>query len=109
MSLTLYQNSFGRNYTFQLFERDGITPRNISGLTIIWRFKDANDPTNLKSITCVPTDTSNGKFYGAMITGITETANKTWICQIELSQSGVLLDPSEPFVANVEKSAAVAG
>lgn len=106
--MELFQNAFGRNYPFQLFEKDGETPRNISGMTLIWRFKSVNDPTILKSLVCVITDATNGKFYATITTDITGTID-TYECQIEVSQSGVLLDPSEPFTVVISKSSAVAG
>lgn len=108
MSLTIFQNAFGRNYTFKLYERDGITPRQLAGLTLVWRFKNVKDGTDLKSLSCVITDASNGQFYATMTTDITSEI-KSFITQIEVSQSGILLDPSETFIVNIEKSAAVAG
>lgn len=109
MAIVIFQNALGRNYTFQLFEKDGITPRNITGLTLTWRFKDTGDPSILLSLPCVITDALNGKFYATMTATITGTAPRTFICQIEVLQTTVLLDPSEEFVVNIKKSAAVAG
>jgi len=109
MGLIIFQNALGRNYTFQLFEKDGVTPRNLTGLTLTWRFKDTDDPNSLLSLDCVVTDAANGKFYATMTTTITAIAPKTFICQIEVKLSTTLLDPSEEFVVNIKKSAAVAG
>jgi hypothetical protein len=108
MSLTIFQNAFGRNYTFKLYERDGITPRPLAGLTLVWRFKNVKDGTDLEYLNCVITDPTNGQFYATMTTDITSTI-RSFITQIEISQTGVLLDPSEEFIVNIEKSAAVSG
>ncbi len=108
MSLTIFQNAFGRNYTFVLYERDGITPRPLAGLTLVWRFKNVKDGTDLKSLACVVTDAAAGRFYATMLTTIT-TDIKSYITQIEVSQSGVILDPSEEFIVDIKKSAAVSG
>ncbi len=109
MTIIIYQNAFGRNYTFQLLEKDGVTSRNLTGLTLTARFKDMNTPTTLASLACVVTDAANGYFYWTLTTAISGTYPKTWIMQIEVSQSGVLLDPSEEEIIVVRKSAAVAG
>ena len=108
MSLTVFQNAFGRNYTFKLYERDGKTPRNLSGLTLVWRFKNVKDGTDLEHLDCVVTDAVNGQFYATMTTSITSEI-RSFITQIEVTNSGILLDPSEEFIVDIKKSAAVSG
>ena len=108
MAITVYQGSHGRQYTFNLFEKDGITPRNLTGYTVIWRLKALDDPTVLISLPTVITTPTQGEFYVVM-DQILSANVRDWISQFEVSDGLVLLDPSDSIVVNVVSSAAIAG
>lgn len=110
MAITVYQGSHGRQYTFQLLEKDGKTPRNITGLIVTWRLKDQSNPNNLVALSSIITDATNGFFYVTMDVSLSGIAPKDWDSEFEVADgAGSLLDPSEPIVVNVVKTAAVAG
>lgn len=92
----------------KLWEKDGTTPRNVTGLTLTLRMKSINDPTILKSLPCTLTNPVVGEFYVVTTTDVTGTIDE-YEAQIETSQASVLLDPSEKFTIIVSPSSAVAG
>ena len=109
MAITIYHKAKGRQYTFQMFEKDGKTPRNLTGLTVTWRWKALDDATVLLSAHGNQTDPPNGIFYVIMDDTLSGTV-RSYITQFEIVDAGgTLLDPSEFIVVNVVESAAVAG
>ena len=76
MTLVVYQNAKGRQYPFQLLEKDGKTPRPITGLTVTWRLKALDDPTVLKSSSVTVTNSTLGEFYVTMATALTGDVRK---------------------------------
>lgn len=107
--IVIYQNSKGRQYTFQLLEKDGETPRNITGLIITWRLKALDDPSVLLSAPGVITSALTGEFYIEMTTAISADVRE-YNSQFEVTDgAGNLLDPSEETITVIKKSTAVAG
>lgn len=109
MAITVYQGSHGRQYTFTLYEKDGITPRDLTNLIVIWRLKAIDDPNTILALNTTITDPTHGEFYVVMDVSLSN-AVRDWDSQFEVSNNiGQLLDPSEYILVNVLKSTAIAG
>jgi hypothetical protein len=82
---------------FQIFEWDGVTAVNLTGMTLTWRFKDNTvTPATVKNIVGSITDTVNGKCSFTIPQSFFTVVTK-YECQIELSQSGVILEHTDPY------------
>lgn len=108
MAIIVYTGSHGRQYTFTILEKDGKTPRDLTGLTVIWRLKALDDPTVLLSLPCNLVDPPNGAIYVTMDVSLSGT-QRDWISQFEVSNGSILLDPSDFIVVNVINSSATSG
>ena len=102
--VTYYINTWGFTQPFQIFQSDGTTVYDITGLTVKWLFKNNNvTPATTMSLTGTITDAPNGK-VSFLVTQNFFSIVATWDCQIQLSSASLLIQTDPPFVVDIIQS-----
>ena len=102
MPTVFYVDNKGIDQPFEILKRDGITPKNLTGLTITWTFQDRDD-NNLSPITCVITSASLGLCEGTIPASFFTAVNK-YRCQIHMTDGINYTEDSRYFWVLVEES-----
>lgn len=106
--MRFFKSNKGMTQRFQIFQGDGVTPKNLTGLTIKWYFKDrdGNAPTN-SPITGVIAVAASGTVDFTIPASIFSSVTR-FTCQLQLADNATLgsatyIEDTEPFNVDVDQ------
>lgn len=106
--MRFFKSNRGMTQRFQIFQGDGVTPKNLTGLTIKWYFKDrdGNAPSG-SPITGVIAVAASGTVDFTIPSGLFSSAPTKYTCHLMIADnatpaSATYLEDTEPFNVDVD-------
>jgi len=97
-----FKNNKGMTQPFKIVQGDGTTVKNLTGLTVIWRFKERDGTVPAATpITGTVTDAVNG-LVQFVIPATTFTVVTAYTTQINLTDGVSYDEDTDPFNVDIE-------